>query len=418
MAERFSGVYDYEGYPRVDHEGHIYYNPDVLREEYDFDRVPESERLDVVVSGGSMGGLFTAHALQQSGHRVNVYERTTKGEMKGRGAGILSDPEMLLYMERHGLTDDRSEVTVPISRLDYLDRDGSVRVSRPYRIWSTSWDTFYRPLRDAVGLDSYHMDSEVVDVDAGDEAVTAHLADGRTATGDLLVAAEGYGSRTRQQFLPDVELEYAGYVCWRGLVPESRLPPEVADHLDETFVIFHGHDFQFLTYPVPGAGGETAKGERRVNLSWYENVPKGAELDRLLLDVDGVQREGSLPPGKLRSEIREEQLRKAEEQLPVPFVEYMHALEDMYIQNIYDLKVPRMVFDRVCLLGDSAFFARPHIASGTAKAAANGFELAEALCSGAPLRDSLSSWETSQLELGNRLVDLARERGDRYVYRR
>jgi len=417
MTERTTGVYGYEGPPCVDHEGHIYYEPDILREEYDIAPVPADRRLEVVVSGGSMGGLFTAHVLGQSGHDVDVFERTERGEMRGRGAGIVPDPELLLYMERHGLVEDRDEVSVVMDRLDYLDHDGSVRESRPYTIRSTSWDTFYRPLRDAVGEDAYHMGTGVVDVTREDRTATARFEDGGSATGDLLVAAEGYGSRTRERLLPDVELQYAGYVAWRGIIPKRELPDDLAEHLGEAFVIYHGPDFQILTYPVPGAEGSTERGDRRVNLVWYENVPTGEELDDLLLDRDGRQREGSLPPGKLRPEIRERQNRLARATVPEPLTRYVQTLDDLYIQCIYDLKVPRMVFDRVCLLGDGAFFVRPHMAAGTSKAAADGFTLAEAISTHPDLSTALEAWEASQLELGDRLVEMARQRGDRYMGR-
>lgn len=415
MAERFSGVYDYPGGPRVDHEGHIYYNTDILRESYRHDPVPESAQLEILISGGSMGGLFTAHALQQSGHDVDVFERTAPGEMRGRGAGIVPDLELFDYMRTHDLA-ERDEVSVVIDRLDYLDHDGSVRATRPYTTWSTSWDTFYRPLREAVGSDSYHMAKQVVDVEQDGERVTAHFADGEQATGDLLVAAEGYNSQTREQLLPDVDLQYAGYVAWRGIIHERDLPTDLAERLEEALVIYHGPDFQILTYPVPGPGGETEKGERRINLVWYENVPT-EDLPDLLLDNEGVQREGSLPPGRLREEIRERQNRIAEEELPEPMERYVRSLDDLYIQCIYDLKVPRMVFDRVVLMGDGAFFVRPHLAAGTSKAAADGFVLAESLCTHDDLETALDDWEASQLELGERLVDWARERGDTYMDR-
>lgn len=417
-GERFSGVYDYEDGPRVDHPGHIYYDPDILREEYRIEPVPDSKRLDVVISGGSMGGLFTAHALQQSGHAVDVFERVPRGEMRGRGAGIVPDPELFLYMKQYGLIDDRDDVSVVIDRLDYLDHDGSIRASRDYPIWSTSWDTFYRPLRDAVGLDHYHMDREVVDVTQDRDSATARFADGSEATGDLLIAAEGYDSNTRKQLLPDVSLQYAGYIAWRGIIPEDELADDLADHLAERFVIYHGPDFQILTYPVPGADGDTERGSRRVNLVWYENVPEGGELDALLLDRDGVQREGSLPPGKLRAKVRERQNRIAEQEFPDPFERYVKTLDDLYIQCIYDLKIPRMVFDRILLLGDGAFFVRPHMAAGTSKAAADGFTLAESICTHDDRVEALAAWEASQLELGEQLVDMARERGDRYMNRR
>ena len=47
------------------------------------------------------------------------------------------------------------------------------------------------------------------------------------------------------------------------------------------------------------------------------------------------------------------------------------------MQVVYDIDVPRMALGRVCLIGDAAFAVRPHAAAGTAKAAADGWALAE-----------------------------------------
>jgi 2-polyprenyl-6-methoxyphenol hydroxylase-like FAD-dependent oxidoreductase len=55
------------------------------------------------------------------------------------------------------------------------------------------------------------------------------------------------------------------------------------------------------------------------------------------------------------------------------------ATSEPFVQAVFDIEVPRMAFGRVCLLGDAAFALRPHIAAGTAKAAADGWALAQAL---------------------------------------
>jgi 2-polyprenyl-6-methoxyphenol hydroxylase-like FAD-dependent oxidoreductase len=261
------------------------------------------------------------------------------------------------------------------------------------------------------------MGRTVTGVENGAESASVRFEDGSTARGDVVVGAEGYDSTVRNQLLPEVPLEYAGYVAWRGAVAEEQLPAEIADHLAETFVIYHTPDSQILTYPVPGPEGSTERGDRRVNLVWYENVPEGDRLEEILLDVDGRQREGSLPPGKLRPAVRDRQNRIAEESFPEPFARYVSSLEDLFIQCIYDLKVPRMVVERTCLLGDGAMFVRPHMAAGTSKAAADGFRLAEALSTHDDPDAALADWEETQLELGERLVEMARERGDKYMNR-
>lgn len=416
MSEGFSRVYDYEGPPRVHHHP---MERDILPADYQIPPVPESEQLDVVVSGGSMSGLFTAYSLQQAGHDVDVYEKTSRGDMKARGGGITPDGELLEYMEAHELIDRQNEVAFTVDARHYLDRDGSVLLDRESERWVASWDAFYRALREKVGFENYHMGREVDEIEHDEDSAWIRFEDGQTASGDLAVVAEGYSSSTREQLLPDTSLQYAGYVTWRGLLPASDLPDDVAEYLRDTFVLFHGPDHKAITYPVPGADGSTARDDRRINFLWYWNVPEGDELDAVLRDNEGVQRDGSLPPGALRKDVYERQLRVAEEQLPPQFGQYLDALthDGLYLQCIYDLKVPRMQFGRACVLGDAAFFLRPHIGAGTSKGAADGITLAKAISTHDDLEAALTEWEATQLELGSDLVDLARERGDRFVNR-
>ena len=412
MARR---VYDYDGPPRVAHEGHLYlYN--VLRDGAAYDigpAVDPADRLRVLVSGGSMGGLFSGLALESLGHDVEVFERTEAGEMRERGAGIIAHPQMFDYLEDHGLA-TREEVGTGTDRVEWLDRDGGVLHAEDMRIWTTSWDTVYRRLREAFPSDRYRMGVEVVGATESDGEVTARFAGGGRATGDLLVAAEGYRSNTRRGLLPDLEPRYAGYVAWRGTVDEAALPDDTRAYLGTTYTLFHGPETQMLTYPVPGPEGEIEPGERRINWVWYYRYT-GDDLEDLLLDAEGVQRSHSLPPGLMREAVRERQVAIAEETLPPVHASIVDGTAEPFIQNIYDLGVDRMAFGRICVLGDAAFFARPHTGSGTAKAAADGLRLGEALSSHADLDAALADWEATQLRLGQRLLAIGRDRGDRYT---
>lgn len=65
--------------------------------------------------------------------------------------------------------------------------------------------------------------------------------------------------------------------------------------------------------------------------------------------------------------------------LPPPFAAAMEATADPFFQPILDLDLPRLVAERVALLGDVAFVALPHVVAGVTKAALNATWLAEAL---------------------------------------
>ena len=127
---------------------------------------------------------------------------------------------------------------------------------------------------------------------------------------DLVVIADGAGSIVRQS-LSDVQpsqLEYAGYVAWRGVVGEQELPSELQKLFDGHFTFYHGPQFHMLVYLIPSAirndanASSEAKaneatvlmGARLVNWVWYWDVPKD-KLHKLLVDSVGVQRHFSVP---------------------------------------------------------------------------------------------------------------------------
>ncbi|WP_051975234.1 FAD-dependent monooxygenase [Cupriavidus necator] len=84
-----------------------------------------------------------------------------------------------------------------------------------------------------------------------------------------------------------------------------------------------------------------------------------------------------------------------------------------FLQVIYDVEVPQMAFDRVCLIGDAAFVVRPHAAAGTAKAAADAWALAGALKRHGDVVAALADWEPRQLALGQQLLERTRRIGRR-----
>ncbi|MGM0590442.1 MAG: FAD-dependent monooxygenase [Halobacteriota archaeon] len=379
-------------------------------------RVDRENRLDVLVSGGSMGGLFAAIGLHQAGHDVHIFERTERGKMKERGAGIIAHPEMLDYMEREGIAPSE-EAAISTDVIKYYGRDGEVIHEIDDEILTTSWDTLYRNLRSALPDWRYNMGKRVVETDQDDAGVHLSFEDGDEATGDLLVVAEGYRSTTRQQYLPDVEPEYAGYVAWRGVVDESDAGGDLIEQFGDIYSFYHAPDFQILTYPVPGPNGEVEVGKRRINWVWYYNVDPD-ELNDVLTDRSGERRQYSLPPGAMREEVRQRQVEVATERMPDGHAALVRATERPFIQNIYDVAVPQMVFDRTCIIGDAAFFIRPHMAAGTAHAAADALSLAEGLYEYDDFDASLASWEDGQLELGHRMVEKARYRGEIYTGRR
>ncbi len=367
--------------------------------------------LKVVVAGGSLGGLFNAIALRSLGCQVDVFEKSS-GLMKDRGAGIVFQREVADFLTRYEVA-PLEAVVVPVRTRRYLAADGAIAQEGPMPQAMTSWDMLYRKLRAAFGDDHYHVGAQLTGFETANEKVTARFEGGRNEVCDLLVGADGPGSTVRQQLLPTVQSEYAGYVAWRGVVLEHQAP-DLAAEFDGRFTFFQAPRTHILCYLIPGPDGSLAPGHRRLNWVWYLNAAPGEELDRVLTDKDGRRREFSVPQGFVAPDMLGWLHRQARHTLPPIFLRLVQATGDPFVQTIHDLAVPKMAFGRTCLTGDAAFVPRPHTAASTAKAAANALALADCLTGAkGDVVEALLRWEPDQLELGERLRASGQRLGDR-----
>jgi 2-polyprenyl-6-methoxyphenol hydroxylase-like FAD-dependent oxidoreductase len=88
----------------------------------------------------------------------------------------------------------------------------------------TSWDNVYRQLKNALPDNLYHNRKKLTRLKQDKDYVIAEFEDGQIEKCDLLVGADGSGSNVRQQLLPEVISKYAGYVAWRWVLDESKVP--------------------------------------------------------------------------------------------------------------------------------------------------------------------------------------------------
>ncbi|MGA8457844.1 MAG: FAD-dependent monooxygenase, partial [Streptosporangiaceae bacterium] len=217
----------------------------------------------VVVVGGSLGGLTAALVLRDAGCDVRVFERSASA-LQARGAGIAALDATLRYLtERGGLRP--GDVCSSTGWIRFLRGDGSTEHEQRHRYRFSSWNTIYRSLLPLFDSGRYLLGREVVSFDQDDDGVSVTLADGSRAGADLLVCADGVGSAARARLVPGVAPEYAGYVAWRGTLPERELTAATSARLGDaiTYQVMPGS--HILVYPIPGPHGERCEGDRLVN---------------------------------------------------------------------------------------------------------------------------------------------------------
>ena len=198
----------------------------------------------VLVIGAGTGGLALAHGLVRAGIDVQVFERDalrTEG-LHGYRVGIDPDGSRALHALLppdlydtfvatqaraprwfNMLTEQLHEVLaieLPVET-DPVESEKSVSRMTLRQVLMTGLEDVIKFGKEFTGFEQH-----------ADGTVTAHFADGSSAIGDLLVGADGVGSRVRKQYLPQARQEDTGIIAIAGKLPISEestslVPPRV-----------------------------------------------------------------------------------------------------------------------------------------------------------------------------------------------
>ncbi len=362
-----------------------------------------------VVIGGSLSGLFTALLLRRRGWDVDIYERVDS-ELAGRGAGIVTHQPLWDALDQLGIA-WRENLGVEIKTRRVFGLDGHLLIERDCPQIMTAWDRMYDLLRSNFPSDRYHRGKGLTRIEQNGGGVTAHFADGGRAQGDVLIGCDGLRSTVRGMVLPEVNPVYAGYVAWRGLVPEDAFPPALHEQLFMHLAFCLPQGEQMLGYPVAGPNNDLRPGHRRYNLVWYRPADERTALKRLLTGDNGVSYDISIPPPAVSRASIAEMRAAADRVLSPQFRECWALSEQPFLQPIYDVQSPRLAFGRVTILGDASYVARPHCGAGVTKAADDAMVLVDALASAASVEDALRRYEAARVPFGARVVAHARHLG-------
>ena len=232
----------------------------------------------IAIAGGSIGGLTAACLLRDAGHDVTVFERSSE-ELQERGAGIgFLEASRRYLVTRADI--DIDEISIKTDLIRYLGRSGQVIHEQTHRYHFSSWTTVYRELLEAFGRDRYRLDHEMIGWRSAGERVGVDFANGFSTDADLLLCADGIGSRARAKLQPEAVSTYAGYVVWRGMVPEAVLEPALAARLGEAITYYLYANSQVLAYPIPGLDGSVRPGRPSDQLRLVSELSRGRRAGR------------------------------------------------------------------------------------------------------------------------------------------
>lgn len=360
----------------------------------------------VIIVGGSMAGLFAATALANRGFEVCVYERA--GEtLANRGAGIATHDELYAAARAAGL-ELRDEMGVrSLGRIQFA-RDGTVIARHDMPQIMTSWGLIYRFLRAQVPDHAYRNGHALCGLERCADGVLAVFEDGQTVEADWLIGADGARSTVRGLIAPASVAEYTGYFGWRGLIDEQLVPVEVLAQVAHRMAFCMAPGGHWLGYLVAGPDDALEIGRRWYNWGWYRTGDAACLRDHLT-DAHGTCHEAGIPHDLIRTELVEAMRAQAAEHLAPQAQAIIAATVRPFLQGMYDFVAPRLVDDRVILIGDAAATARPHVGLGVSKAADDAASLAVALA--ADDADALAGWERARLKYARAVVRWGRDLG-------
>lgn len=213
-----------------------------------------------LIVGGGIGGLAAALAGARVGAPVALFERGA--EFTEVGAGIQLSPNVVKVLHGWGLQDALAGVAAFPEQLQVrsalsgavlgTSRLGALTVAR----YGAPYATIHRADLQALLLAavketdvSLHVNSTVERFEQHAAGVTLHTANGREASGEVLVGADGGWSEVRQQLLNDGTPRPTGHLAYRAMVAQSSLPERLRS---QQITAWLGPRLHVVQYPVRG----------------------------------------------------------------------------------------------------------------------------------------------------------------------
>lgn len=345
--------------------------------------------MKVIIIGAGIGGASAGIALRNLGHDVEIYEQVTVNRPVGAALSLWSNGVKVLnwlgvgdrVAALGGLMDDMAyhdgltgETMCRFSLAPVTEQSGQ----RPYPVARADLQAM---LIETFG-EGIHFGKKMVSLHDDGDAVTAMFADGSTATGDLLIGADGAKSLTREYVTGGgIERTYVGYTNYNGLVPmDPRIGPAnqwttyVADGKRVAVMPVAGDRFYFFC-DVPQPAG----------MPYDRSAGKQPLLDAFAGWAPGVQ----------------------------ALLDAIDPAVSLNRVEIWDIEpFHTWVRGRVAILGDAAHNTSPDIGQGACSALEDTFVLAITLSANTVgVQDSLRRYQKTRSERAGDLVLRARKRG-------
>jgi 2-polyprenyl-6-methoxyphenol hydroxylase-like FAD-dependent oxidoreductase len=361
--------------------------------------------MTVLIAGGGIAGLTLALSLHQVGVDCRVYEATEI--IQPLGVGINTLPHAVRELTELGLQDALAATAIPTAELAYFSKRGQPIWSEPRGLAAGyNWPQFsihrgalQMILLDAVkqrlGADAVVTGHRLTGWDDTATGVRAQFANGRSAEGALLIAADGIHSAARARLYPNEGPPiWNGCILWRGVTHSKPF-------LTGRSMIMAGHEFQkFVAYPIARAA-DTDK----TTINWI--------AERKFRPDQQWRREDWNRVGRLE-EFLPQFADWRFDWLDVPAV--IQAAEHCYEYPMVDRDpLERWTFGHVTLLGDAAHAMYPIGSNGASQGILDARVLTREILAHGMTEQALQAYEAERRPATARIVLANRGNGPEQV---
>jgi 2-polyprenyl-6-methoxyphenol hydroxylase-like FAD-dependent oxidoreductase len=364
--------------------------------------------MKAIIIGGGIGGLTAALMLHARGIDCEIHEQAS--QVRELGVGINTLPHAIKELAGLGLLPALDRVAIRTKELIYANRLGQ-HVWREPRGLDAGFDVpqfsihrgrlqsvIHQAVRARLGESRIHTGERLGSFRQDEGGVSAWFFDRdgrhvRTATGDVLIGADGIHSAVRATLVPgEGPPNWNGIMLWRGATDW----PEFLD--GRSMIIAGGMQAKAVVYPI----AEGARPGYRLT-NWAIAVKLG---------------DGGTPPPR-----REDWSRQGRMEDVMPHVRRF-AIPEVDVQALITATpefweypmcdrdpLPRWTHGRVTLLGDAAHPMYPVGSNGASQAILDARCLADRLAAADLPQQALADYEAERLPATAAIVRMNRKGG-------
>ncbi len=329
------------------------------------------------IVGGGIAGLTAAIALSKAGFESILFEAAP--QIKEVGAGLGLGANAIKAFASLGIEADVIERGRILPAFAIYDEKGKPISGLDSRAMNEKYGasnfTIHRAALQAVLLSKVEpgiiqLNKRLINYEQRDNMHVLQFSDGTSYETQHLIVADGIHSVVRKKLLPDSEIRYAGYTCWRGVLHQDTL------QINTTSETWGAHG-RFGIVPLAH------------KIYWFVclNAPAHSPLMKAFTVKDLAERFQHYHS-------------------PIPEILKASKNEDLIWNDIEDLKpIRQFAFGTAVLIGDAAHATTPNIGQGACMAIEDGVILANELKKTDQVAQAFKSFEVKRMKRVHQVVD-------------